>query len=277
MRRARGREGSRRAGYHDAVDAEPLLVFLHNAKTGGMTLRDIVGAHYARRQLLNIRGEHRTLDAVLSRTELRRPELSIIEGHIPFGVHRRIPRPCQYVSLLREPTDRLVSFFYYSWSRHQQRSSEPYPYRSVAEFLDDDSNVEFDNGQTRRIAGIDPPYGACTRELLELAMDNIRKQFLVVGATEAFDSFLVRLRRAQGWHFATYSRRGVNADRPKAPSLSAADSAAIREHSVLDAELHVFALRYSHVRDSAAVRFSVAFEAAAIRVANRTQHRTANA
>ena len=38
------------------------------------------------------------------------PHLTL-HGHVPYGVHRYIPRPCEYLRVLREPVSRVVSTY----------------------------------------------------------------------------------------------------------------------------------------------------------------------
>src|SRR4051812_42783082 len=189
---------------------DAVVVFLHNARTGGMTLRGLIDQYYRPSAVLNIRGMHPTLDTVAERIAERQAGVRVIEGHVPFGVDRLVDRPCAYVSLVREPTERAVSFYYYSRVRHQQRFGQDPPWCSLAAFVRESGNLEMDNGQTRRLAGMDPPFGAFTRELLERAQDNLLRHFLVFGRTEEFDQFLSRLRQALDWPAANFVRQGVN-------------------------------------------------------------------
>ena len=36
-----------------------------------------------------------------------------LSGHVPFGVHRVFDRPARYITVLRNPVERVVSSFYF--------------------------------------------------------------------------------------------------------------------------------------------------------------------
>src|SRR5207249_5331452 len=101
----------------------PVIVFVHVPKTGGMTLHSILS-----RQLHGVFAE--SMDEVqaalnaLDETELDRLEL--VAGHVPYGVHEFLRRPVTYVTLLREPVERVVSHYWFV-------RTEPghYPFQAV--------------------------------------------------------------------------------------------------------------------------------------------------
>jgi len=37
----------------------------------------------------------------------------VISGHLYFGIHREIPRPTAYFTMLRDRVDRILSNYYY--------------------------------------------------------------------------------------------------------------------------------------------------------------------
>lgn len=229
-------------------DAPPVVLYLHVPKAGGHTLTEYIRAQCAA-------GERREGDGLLDggvlavqygffrdpglavpahvRPLLRRPGLRAVAGHFTFGLHEHVARPWTYVTVLRDPVERVLSLYYFL-GLHERMSLE--------EFAADPPFREADNDQVRRIAGVDPPLGGCTRETLERARENLRRHFSVVGTVERFDETLVLLDRRLGWTREVPSRpRNVNPDREPAAALPRAALEAIRGRNELDAELHRWA------------------------------------
>ena len=46
----------------------------------------------------------------------QRGRYRLIQGHLYFGLHRFIPRASTYVTFLRQPVERVLSFYYYARS-----------------------------------------------------------------------------------------------------------------------------------------------------------------
>lgn len=113
---------------------------------------------------------------------------------------------------------------------------------SLHEFVTTAPYTEVDNDQTRRISGLEPEVGKCTRLTLERAKENLRRHFTVVGITERFDETLILLKRSFGWSDKLhYYPKNRNLGRPPVSSLSRETVRAIRERNELDVELHRFA------------------------------------
>ena len=103
-----------------------LLLFLHLAKTGGVTLADILARNLATEEFLQINmwetgasamgtWSHGALERALDR--LQKPQvdkLRAVWGHYRQGIQGYLPKPCAVVTLLRDPVDRIISAYYYS-------------------------------------------------------------------------------------------------------------------------------------------------------------------
>lgn len=175
--------------------------------------------------------------------DLKRLDVRAVVGHFAFGLHRFIDESCTYVTVLREPVDRVVSLYH-----HVVKSLEPV---SIEDFLEryevpgydlDQTRLMTDNDQTRRLAGVEPPFRECSRETLETAKLNLRRHFLVVGLTDRFAETSVLLKRTLGWKkdLAVWPRH-INLERPPASSLPAEILETIRQRNVLDIELYRYA------------------------------------
>jgi hypothetical protein len=228
--------------------SSPTVVFLHLPKAGGLSLSEYIAHQCSYGEQVEAAGllrggilylQHGFFKAAdlappsYIRPFLRRPDLRAVVGHLTFGLHEHLTHPWTYVTLLRDPVERIVSMYYFLGLQEQM---------SLEQFAADPPFREIDNDQTRRIAGVDPALGALTREALETAKENLRRHFSVVGTSERFDETLVLLHRRLGWTREVPARRlNATPEREPVSSLPSSSVEAIRGWNELDCELHRFA------------------------------------
>jgi galactose-3-O-sulfotransferase len=237
--------------------ASEVLLHLHIPKVGGTTLRNWIFERAATTERWKDHGGLiqsgiyyfpwdviAPADTALSssdRAVLARDDVNAVVGHFWFGIHRYLGRPYTYVTLLRDPADRLVSLYYLLVALPDR-----YNFKRLTGFHDFVTRSDYRetyNDQTRRIAGAEPGVGGLNREVLERAKSNLRECFSVVGTMERFDETLLLLNRQFGWtdDTGTYFPGRQNPVRPEVSSLPDATLAAIRERNALDYELYEFA------------------------------------
>jgi hypothetical protein len=244
-----------------AKSRQVVPLFLHIPKTAGTTLSNCIYQQYTNG--LNVPAEVRAGRGYLCewlregvfyyptgffkpkkpvvpqwvRHALARDDINAIIGHFPFGIHRFVPKPTTYVTLIREPVDRVVSLYYHLTPDNI----------TLDEFVSSLQLRETDNDQTRRIAGLEPPFGRCTEKLLARAKDNLVRHFSVVGVAHRFEETLVLIKRALNWRdlyvrFAVLSLFDlVNRDRPPRSEIPTATVDRIAAHNRFDEELFRFA------------------------------------
>jgi hypothetical protein len=229
----------------------PTVIFLHVGKTAGATMRRALRRQFGRREVLEVRaptarpGRLRRDGAVawfgsLPEAERARPRL--IMGHMTYGLHEFVPRPSEYVTLLREPVA-LVRSQYGHVRRHEghllYEQAKAYP--DLESYIGSGLSLEMDNSQTRAFAGdTTTPFGACTPEMLEAAKSNLQG-FAVAGTTERFDESVVAMVRAFGWRRVRYVTTNVDPNRATRAPLTDRELALVREHNALDLELYSWA------------------------------------
>lgn len=230
----------------------PAVLFLHIPKAGGQTLGEYVYNH-CRDAEARAASVADTLDAGVAylnygflkepglvvpehvRRLLGRRDLRAVIGHFCFGLHEHVARPHVYVTLLRDPVERVVSLYHYA-KLHETMGLE--------EFVGSPPFKEVDNDQTRRLAGVDPPLGRLTRDALDAAKENLRSHFAVAGTIERFDETLALLRLKLGWTREVVSYpRNVNSKRPAVASFPRETIEAVRARNELDLELWQYASR----------------------------------
>jgi galactose-3-O-sulfotransferase len=224
-------------------DRNEALIFLHIPKTGGSTLYRILEQQYSRAQAVTL--DTPKVAAFKTLPAAQRGRYRLIQGHLYFGLHRFVPRASTYITFLRRPVERVLSFYYYARS-----TPDHYLYPLLAtERLDlktllaRELTLELCNEQTRLLAGDEweDPQRVVTRAALEQAQANLRSHFRVVGLLEEFDASLLLLRRAFDWHLPFYVKENVTKEKPDDTSLDVETRRLVEDANCLDLELYEYA------------------------------------
>lgn len=225
-----------------AVDT---VIFLHIHKAAGTTLHRIVERQYDPAQVWSFDESH-NFDDFQRLSEIQRAGIRMLKGHMIFGMHEWMPGESTYFTLLREPIERAISFYY--WIRrnphHHHYDLITSEDLSLEEYLETGQANMMDNGQTRMLAGVlqyEFPFGECTEELLEAAKFNLTESFSVVGLVERFDETLLLLKRAFGWNDVYYAQQNVTRNRPGRGDLPQATLELLAEQNGLDLQLYGYA------------------------------------
>lgn len=230
------------------------VIFLHLPKTGGTTLRVALERHYGADVTLNDRPRidfptrqtdepaggpapfrDRNLDVVDRWRErglsLERGELFM--AHLRYGIHRHLPGPATYVTMVREPLARLRSY-------HRHMAAHRGEQRSLEAFLRDPRPVP-DNFQVRAIAGNTERHvrGPCTPAMLDEAKGHLVDHFAGVGVTERYEESILAIGTGLGVGYLPHGwlNRGLGS----IDDVPADLATQVRERNALDLELHRFA------------------------------------
>lgn len=203
------------------------LVFLHIPKAAGTTLHTILEKHYPRASHYSIFEEPaRQLQELGARSQKDRDRIRLLKGHFAYGAHQHLVGPSTYVTLLRNPVDRIISHYYYV-----KRTPRHYLYQKVtaenmdlAAYVTSHLTEELDNDQVRLLSGIERsiPWGGCTHEHLDLAKRNISEHFAVAGVLERFDESLALMGLKLGWKWVPhYENQNITKEKnePIDPSI----------------------------------------------------------
>lgn len=241
------------------------LIFLHLPKTGGTSLRATLLDSISPRPSIKLMNHDHT--PLLAMKPEERASLGLIEGHMLYGVHEHIPGPYSYITLLREPVERLRSWHRYvcQTPRHRFHGVVAHGGLSLGDCVSRRITPELDNDMTRTLASAGregTPFGAVTRHMFEVACERLSAiQF--VGTTERLGEFHAMLCDRMGWraHPVKHLNRtttkitGLGAEIPASPSDNAegSDTAPmIREVNRFDHALwkHAAAILDQHLTGS---------------------------
>ena len=224
------------------------VIFIHVPKAAGTTLNSLLRREYRPEEFYEL--DNLKLEESISRfKELpseRRAGIRLLKGHVAFGLHEYLSGPVGYVTILRNVADRIISYYYYV-----RRNPAHYLYDVVAsrritlaDFVPSALSPEIDNGQTRLLSGVGTQvrFGACTRNHLEQAIENLNNHFAVVGLSERFDETVLLMRRVLNWKKRPfYIKRNITRDRPGLDEIPRRTIDVIERHNQLDCELYEYA------------------------------------
>ena len=220
------------------------VIFLHIPKTAGSTLNSIVERQYKSSEISSI-DSRRVLESMEEFKQLptqKLEKIKLLKGHMYFGLHEYLPMPSSYITILREPIDRVVSTYYYvkrqKIHNHYELANQT---KDLKDYIFKSKALQLNNGQTRLLAGMNTleiEFGNCSHEMLEAAKNNLRQYFSVVGTTARFDETLILLKQKLCWSLPLYAKKNVTNKRPKKEQISKDTLDTIIELNQLDIELY---------------------------------------
>ena len=226
-----------------AAAAEEAVIFLHVPKTAGTTLNRLIEWEYPLFEMYSIDPVFFRWSAShlwqLPARRLKRTRM--FKGHMLFGLHEILPQPATYITVLRDPIDRVISAFYFMRSyvlhplywqlRRENWTLEDFVRRSPRE-----------NVQSKILAGAE--YNSpCTEEIFEQAKENLSRHFSVVGLSERFEESLALMKLRFGWKLQRYSSFNVTRARPKKRDLPQPTLDLIVEKNSFDLALYECAVK----------------------------------
>jgi len=239
---------SRTCGMAPVNDKPVTVIFLHIPKTAGTTFNSILSWLYLGQPSYWIAPADLHARDFKALSPESRSGLRLVRGHMYFGLHEYLPQPATYITFLRDPIPRVLSYYanalmeadYHKESKHW--FLEAVRSMSFEEFIDCGKDKEIENGQVRRISGIGFRASPCTKEDLELAKSNLDTFFSVVGLAHRFDESLALMRRHFNWtRIFAYQREKVSVKPIRQGEISPGVLARLREMNALDEELFAYA------------------------------------
>lgn len=222
-----------------ATETTEAVIFLHLPKTAGTTLNRLIEWEYSLSEMYSVDPVLFEWSAAhlrkLPARRLRRTRM--FKGHMTFGLHEILPQPATYITVLRDPVERVLSAFYF------MRSYKLHPFYwklrrenwTIEQFVE---RSKRDNVQSKIVAGAD--YNApCTAEIFETAKRNLSRHFSVVGLSERFEESLALMKLRFGWELKSYSSFNVTrVSRPKQRDLPQSTLDLIKGNNSFDVALY---------------------------------------
>lgn len=207
-------------------------IFLHIPKTAGTTLRYTIKANCKANEFCE--GDEEELNWT-KKTKTHRQRIKYVMGHLYFGVHEQINDDCTYITLLRDPIERVLSFYYYVLKDSNDPLYDFAHNNTLEQFVEKGTSIVH-NQQAKLINGDkdkDPD--------LDQVKEHINEHFYFVGLAEEYNKTVDYLASVLGWDKVLKSRLNANASRRKASELPQRTIDLIREYNQKDIELYVWA------------------------------------
>lgn len=218
------------------------LCFIHIPKTAGTTFTSILDAKFNQADICPAAVWSELVQ--LSPAELATYKL--LRGHFYYYVHKFLPQKPVYITMLRDPIERVISGYEFM-RRHRPSRPEGLPTHekaltmSLKEYVCDPTVPGITNAQTRHISL--NLYKELSEDLthpkwLESAKQNL-EEFAFVGVTEQFDNSMSLLAYIFGWNpLVEYQNLMVAPKRLRQEALSTDVIDAIAERNQLDIALY---------------------------------------
>jgi Galactose-3-O-sulfotransferase len=225
-----------------AATVEEAVIFLHVPKTAGTTLNRLIEWEYPLFEMYSIDPVFfRWSASHLWRLPSRRlKKTRMFKGHMLFGLHKILPQPATYITVLRDPIDRVISAFYFmrSYTLHPLYWKFRREKWTIEDFV---RRLPRENVQCKILAGAE--YNSpCTDVIFEQAKENLLGHFSVVGLSERFEESLALMKLRFGWRLRCYSSFNVTRARPKKHDLSQATLDLLVAKNSFDVALYEFAV-----------------------------------
>lgn len=214
-----------------------MLIFMHIPKTAGITLRYIISNQFNPEEVINTYKHETGFETI--EEKVRTENIKCILSHHPFGIHKLVNKPFTYVTMLRDPVDRVISAYYYLHKNPYtiEEFKKKIDRASLMEFItqyDKDFQYFVNNMQTRIASGEYDPKMAD----LKKAKENLKDYFSVVGITEKFDESIYLMKERFGWRNISYKKQNVSMVRPLKEDVPREIIRMIEEKNQLDIELY---------------------------------------
>ena len=230
-----------------------MYIYIHIPKAAGSTLRNVIGPHFRESEKYIVRddipGDRKRFESM---TDEQKMGIGLLFGHISYGWHNMVPQRCRYMTVLRNPVERVPSLYWYI-----VRSPGHFLHREVRgmtllQFIKSGVHAAADNGMVRQLCGQDRyfnsdggrepyndsiiPYGHVTRDHFILARNHLIR-FWMLGIVDRFDQFVNEWKSKTGFQ-SNYNKHDNQTPSHQRRELSDDEYAAIIEYNRYDMDLY---------------------------------------
>ena len=211
------------------------LIFLHIPKTAGTSLRLTIAKQYpAAATYQYYQSDNRPPLEDLPATQ--RAAIRLMSSHEPFGTHDQyLTPPVHYLTMLREPMERLISEYYYHKSREPR--ADAIRHQNLLKYAERSHKGYRDNLQVRLLSG-QGDTGVVTGSTLAKAKANLTAPSMTFGLVERYAESLLLMSREFGWQDIRLTRKNAT-PRPAAEAIDEQTRQALLQHNEYDLALYV--------------------------------------
>ena len=201
-----------------------MIIYVHITKTAGGTLHKIIENYYQKEEVFifhtAISRNSNCFKEIQDIPEKTLQKLKYITGHIPYGMHELINRPCVYLVTMRNPVDIVLSVYYFIQQHPHLLAQYPaLKQMSLSDFIESKHSLS-QNIQIRYLRGNQIDFDIpVTKEHLNNSIDNIKLDNTTVGLTEYFDESLILFKNLYGWETINFYPVNLTPNKPKKDSV----------------------------------------------------------
>lgn len=218
------------------------IIFVHMFKAGGTSLRQVIRNQFRGARVFEFLGDFEGANAWRARPQSERDGFDLLIGHQHYGHHEFLTRPATYMTMLRDPVERVLSYYYYV-KRYKSHNAYKLGFTdetTIEEFVFEGPYIQLDNIQTRLLnpqPETQYPFGSIDEKMFETALANLGSIHRV-GVVERMEDFMELLRMAEGWSIPHVPMQNRTADRPESERHSEAVIERIKELNRFDIRLY---------------------------------------
>ena len=167
------------------------LIFLHLPKNAGTTLNAVLKKRYSEEEIFQVGYNENgkwNINEFIELSQKEKDRIEFLTGHFIFGIHEHFSNEFKYVTMLRHPVDRTISFYNYIKRQKTHRLLDAVKNRSLIECVTQIKDFDVVNGQARKLSN-------CEDEnfMLNKALESIERHFEFVGIQEYFEESILLL------------------------------------------------------------------------------------
>lgn len=225
---------------------EICIIKMHIPRTAGTTLERVLLPKYNKSQIYKVDGENveKSIQVLINNELIYQNSLRLVTGHMDFGLHNDLTHLSKYITMVRNPIQRIISHYYYALNNnhHYLHAKIINKKMNLIDYVKSGISKEMDNGQTRAISGMNEiPFGECKKDMLDIAISNIEKHFILVGLTEKFDETLILLADILGYSsYMYYAKAKIGKYNQKRSDKDIEANDVIARYNALDIDLYKY-------------------------------------
>jgi|GEM_PF-1287271 len=218
------------------------IIFIGMNKTGTTTLHSVFVREYGLPKCLQINPDREpvnslTIEEFRALPETLRRNFRTVTGHMFYhwNIHQAVPLPYYYVTLLRNPVERVVSFYYYVIEKQHHYSDVVKKYcKNLEEFVT--KGYAWNDLYTKYLSSVPiEKMNKVPDEAYASALENFESRFSLVGFTDKMAESVVLFKRFFHWNgIPAYKKDNPTKNRPKVSELPSSIVDLIKEYNQND-------------------------------------------